>query len=276
MPALTITKTYVNGNVLTQTDLDNAFNSISTLLNTTLLDYLNVQTGGLLGTNLANGTIGNAQLGLGSVGTAQIASSAVISSNLASNITIQNLNTPAFSVGSTGQATGLFTLFSGVGASSAGLYSSAGGALVTQSGLYPSSSANALIQAGGANFLNVVSSSGANAGRPVVVSAIPSNAGLMIVRGAAAVDGSTASIAFGEGFTVSRSGSAQVLITFTNAFFDSPAVTATPAKLDGGIKNNSLTVSSTPTTVTVDSVNAATGSAQNTQFHFIAIGQRGV
>lgn len=77
MPTLTITKTYVNGNILTQNDLDNAFNSVSTFINTTKLDSNNIQLGGLLGTNLANGTISIANMGSASVGAPQLASSAV-------------------------------------------------------------------------------------------------------------------------------------------------------------------------------------------------------
>lgn len=83
MPLLTITKTYLNGNILTETDLDNAFNSISTLLNTTLLDSSNIQTSGIIGANLANGIITNAKLGALAVDTGQIASSAVTKVKLA-------------------------------------------------------------------------------------------------------------------------------------------------------------------------------------------------
>lgn len=77
MPPLTITKTYVNGNVPFASDIDNIVTPITTLLNTTLLDNLNVQTGGLIGANLASSAISNFNLGPQSVGTSQLASSAV-------------------------------------------------------------------------------------------------------------------------------------------------------------------------------------------------------
>lgn len=95
MPVLSITKTYLNGNVLFQADLDTAFNSISTFLNTTGLDSTNIQTGGLLGTNLANGTIGSAQ----------IANSAITSSLLASSAVGQAQRAPLGYQTSTGQVT---------------------------------------------------------------------------------------------------------------------------------------------------------------------------
>lgn len=83
MPPLTITKTYLNGNILTQQQLDAAFNSISTLLNTTLLDSTNVQVGGLLGTNLASGTVGTTQITSGAITTSLIASSAITTAVIA-------------------------------------------------------------------------------------------------------------------------------------------------------------------------------------------------
>lgn len=43
MPTLTVTKTYANGNVLTETDLDNIKDSIQTFINTTKLDADNIQ-----------------------------------------------------------------------------------------------------------------------------------------------------------------------------------------------------------------------------------------
>lgn len=77
MPVLTITKTYVNGNILSASDLDSAYDSISTFLNTTKIDSTNVQTGGLTGANLANSTVNTSQLAAGAVTSSIIASSAV-------------------------------------------------------------------------------------------------------------------------------------------------------------------------------------------------------
>lgn len=80
MPPLTITKTYVNEQLLYQVDFDHIVDPITTFLNTTLLDSTNVQVGGLTGTNLANSTLTSTQLSASSVGTAQLASSSVTTS----------------------------------------------------------------------------------------------------------------------------------------------------------------------------------------------------
>lgn len=53
MPVLTITKTYSNGNVLTETDLDNIKNSIETFVNVTMLDNTNVDSDSI-GSNMTS------------------------------------------------------------------------------------------------------------------------------------------------------------------------------------------------------------------------------
>lgn len=65
MPLLTTTKTYLDGNILLETDLDNLKNSWETFFNVTKLDNVNFQAGGLTGSNFANGTIGSNQLASG-------------------------------------------------------------------------------------------------------------------------------------------------------------------------------------------------------------------
>ena len=90
MPALSITKTYLNGNILTQTDLDNICNSVTTFLNTTKIDNTNIQAGAILGSNIANATITQSNLGAQSVGQAQLASSAVGQNQLAPQAVAQN------------------------------------------------------------------------------------------------------------------------------------------------------------------------------------------
>lgn len=90
MPALTINKTYLNGNILAQADLDNAFNSITTFLNTTLIDSTNIQAGSILGSNIANATITQSNLGSASVGQAQLTSSAVGQNQLAPQAVAMN------------------------------------------------------------------------------------------------------------------------------------------------------------------------------------------
>lgn len=248
MPLLTISKTYANGNILTATDLDNAFNSIATLLNTTLLDSLNVQAGGLLGTNLANGTIGNAQLGVGSVGNAQIASSAITGDKLSPSITFPSL-------------------FIGTGSSSTQLtYNPQQGALlISSTGLQLGNVNNPFLALAGDNLTLTVSSS-AGVTKPIVVSANPSLHGLMIVRGV--FNGSTLATLAGEGFSVVRAGGPGLYqITFTNSFSDIPATTVTTSN-GGGIAN---VVS--PTTSSNFNISMST-SADPIQVSFVAMGQR--
>lgn len=86
MPTLTITKAYANGQLLYEANLDNFKTALETLLNTTLLDSTNVQVGGLIGSNLANGTVTSTQLGTGSIGTAQIVDNAVTPSKLSAYV----------------------------------------------------------------------------------------------------------------------------------------------------------------------------------------------
>lgn len=105
MPLITITKTYLNGNNPTQVDLDNALDSISTFLNTILLDNTNIQTGGLVGTKFSAATLNSSQFATGAITSSAIASSAVGQTKRAA------LNF----VTSTGQLTGTFTLTNGPG-----------------------------------------------------------------------------------------------------------------------------------------------------------------
>lgn len=78
MPALNITKNYADAAVLTKAHLDDAFDSVSTLLNTTKLDADNIQTGG----------ISTALIAVGGVTTDRIAAQAVTNVKIAdANVT---------------------------------------------------------------------------------------------------------------------------------------------------------------------------------------------
>lgn len=72
MPTLNITKTYSDGSVLNETDLDGIKNSIEVFVNTTKLDADNLQ----------DGAVTNAKLGAASVTTAKIAEQAVETSKI--------------------------------------------------------------------------------------------------------------------------------------------------------------------------------------------------
>ena len=57
MPTFTMTKTYLAGNVLTESQLDDMKNSTETFLNTTQLDDDNIQTGGVGADSLATNSV---------------------------------------------------------------------------------------------------------------------------------------------------------------------------------------------------------------------------
>ena len=57
MPNLTITKTYADNQILSEVDLDNIKNDVETFMNTTKLDSVNIQTGGILAANLATDSV---------------------------------------------------------------------------------------------------------------------------------------------------------------------------------------------------------------------------
>jgi len=104
---------------------------------------------------------------------------------------------------------------------------------------------------------------------PIVVSAIPSTNSLMVVRGTVNSSGTAIS---GEGFSSANTGTGIVHITFTTAFQDAPAMTAT---LTSAITGNIYAIAVLTLTSAGAFVNTAVGEAlSNLSFSFIAIGQR--
>lgn len=77
MPVLTVVKNYLDNTTLTQAELDQAFQSVETFINTTKLDSTNLQSGAVVA----------ATLGASSVTTAAIASKAVTATQLANDPT---------------------------------------------------------------------------------------------------------------------------------------------------------------------------------------------
>lgn len=73
MPTLTITKQYDDGTVLTETQLDTAFASVTTFVNTTKLDSDNIQDGGLDADTLASSAVTTAKIAAGAVTLAKLA-----------------------------------------------------------------------------------------------------------------------------------------------------------------------------------------------------------
>jgi hypothetical protein len=83
MPLLTIDVTYKNNTILYAADLNNAFGSIATLVNTTLLDSTNIQEASLSTANLASVTIGTTQIANGSITSSCIDNNAIGAAQMA-------------------------------------------------------------------------------------------------------------------------------------------------------------------------------------------------
>lgn len=97
MPTLSITKTYADGEVLFESDLDSIKNDIETFLNTTKIDDDNIQDAGITASSkLIDGTITTGKLGAASVTTAKIADLAVTTGKIAdSAVTTAKINDSA-------------------------------------------------------------------------------------------------------------------------------------------------------------------------------------
>lgn len=83
MPTVDIPKTYDDGQDLTESQLDSSFEYLETLLNTTKLDYQNIQSGGVIADNLGAGSVTESKLGASAVTAAKIADSAVTTQKVA-------------------------------------------------------------------------------------------------------------------------------------------------------------------------------------------------
>jgi len=86
MPTLTITKTYSDGTVLTEADLDNIKDDVETFLNVTKIDQDNIQTGGVNAASLATNSVTTIKITDLNVTTAKLANASVTSIKLASGI----------------------------------------------------------------------------------------------------------------------------------------------------------------------------------------------
>jgi microcystin-dependent protein len=83
MPILTIDKQYSDGAILTEAHLDAAFNSITSLLNTTGLGAENIQDNSIGPNELQTSAVSNTKLATNSVSTSKIQDNAITLSKLA-------------------------------------------------------------------------------------------------------------------------------------------------------------------------------------------------
>lgn len=83
MPVITIPNTFSPNTTAASAAVNANFNAIATLLNSTKLDYLNIQTGGIATLNLADGAVTTAKLANASVATAKLIDANVTRAKLA-------------------------------------------------------------------------------------------------------------------------------------------------------------------------------------------------
>jgi hypothetical protein len=188
-----------------------------------------------------------------------------------------------FTKGGDSQALGTMTV--GQSPNASGITSSATG-LVLGGGatgtIFPNATTGAGIRSGNSpRRLDIIAGNGSTTGFPIVVSAAPSNYGLMIVRGQAANDGGGVCNAsensnnpVAEGWTCATTGTAgRFQVTFGTAFADNPICLANSANSSGTTDGY---VVGYPTTTTVDLQGRLSGTNTNTvPVAFICIGQRG-
>lgn len=99
MPTLTVTKNYSDGTTLTQLQLNQAFNSVETFVNTTKLDS----------TNLQNSAVTSAVLAAAAIQNSHLTSACVDTPNITTNISNQFVPTGAvLSFAGTAAPTGFF------------------------------------------------------------------------------------------------------------------------------------------------------------------------
>jgi hypothetical protein len=83
MPTFDVPKNYQDGSPLTETILDSAFEYIEGALNSTKLDSVNIQSGGITADNLAAGSVTTDKLDSAAVTTAKITDANVTTAKLA-------------------------------------------------------------------------------------------------------------------------------------------------------------------------------------------------
>lgn len=97
MPTLGVTRTYADGDVLYQADLDNIIDDLETLVNVTKLDDDNIQDNGIdASTKLIDASVTAGKIASSAITTAKINNSAVTTAKIADgNVTTAKLDTGA-------------------------------------------------------------------------------------------------------------------------------------------------------------------------------------
>jgi hypothetical protein len=83
MPVLTVVKNYIDNTTLTQAELDQAFQSIETFVNTTKLDSTNLQNGSVITASIAAMAVDSSKIASNAVGASQLSSDSSVDANRA-------------------------------------------------------------------------------------------------------------------------------------------------------------------------------------------------
>lgn len=263
MGDLTIPRNYNDAEVLSEQDLDDAFDAIETKANTSKWDADNIADSAISTAKLENLAVTAGKLATDAVTTAKI---------LDSNITTAKINDDAVTSAKLGDnltLPGTATINSGT------LQVGSAGPVLTGTAANLDIGAS-VVTFGSANYAKLspttaatklgIRKGGTSTDRMIVVSHEPATAGLLIVRGEVTGLGA---LSAGEGFTCSRSGAGTYTVTFTaSTFTAAPVVVATAQTAGYAVNIESLNTGNF-------SVRTFTGaSTLDTTWGFIAIGQR--
>lgn len=97
MPLISITKTYQDGDILTEQDLDNMRDDVTNFMNVTKIDSDNIQDGGILTAKIGDAQVVEAKIGVDAVTTVKIKDDNVTEAKL--NSALQYNKTKANGIG---------------------------------------------------------------------------------------------------------------------------------------------------------------------------------
>lgn len=269
MGTLTVTKTYNDGQVLNESDLDNIKNSIETFFNTTKIDGDNIQTGGVPTAALADSAVTTVKINDLAVTTAKINDLGVTTGKI-NDLAVTAAKIDALAV-TTAKIDALAVTAAKI-AADAVTTAKILDANVTSAKIQSNPAFSGSFSISGQDTFQTTGSTytlGSNATDKNVLFLAhgnPGGRGWRMVAGT--VDGSTGSGTNGLGFSSTKNGTGDYTITFTvTSSSGNPIVTATGESTS--LTHCSIKSLST-STVTINVYNAA-GSLVDRNFHFQAM-----